>query len=592
MINRTAIERIHVFLQSQSSRTTAGLLDGPWGSGKTHILRIIEESYRKEDALKRCAYVTCYGADSITDIDGQLFASAHPLIAKANIPVIARLISGLPYASGFREVSVADLVEHSKFELIIFDDIERSLIPSAVLLGYINQFVEHSDCKVLCACNVGRLKDETGFHNFREKTFGRTFHLGPVGAADILEVCNQHTVRHGALVPEEVFRELSELYSKLKRPNIRAFRHALEAATEWLDRERPHWIDDTTAVGAWTRYVTAIFLITRSDENARSMIQKELDNPWARILSARENNSDETPFPIADDLAALGITFHSSLTSAALGLEKFGHAEPGLVSNALLELGYIRNSETTEPAWQTAGQYFNRPTEAVNLAIEYGIEKLQSCEPMLWGELKHWIATITALEERGLGRIHIDDVFQLGEQYIDRFCTKPEELEFPWDISDESNLGYSYHRIRDQQLAERFSNLHEYAVRRFVGAELMRVRSVLDDVSTAVEVVAEFERSVVYQYARGSQFFLDIRADEVARKLLAADTLLLHQYLRMVNRLAVSDFNSYAAKEDGQFANELRDELLKLVETVDSNLRRLQIASVAQSVGDRTSPDR
>lgn len=75
----------------------------------------------------------------------------------------------------------SDEEDIKKFKLIIFDDIERSLIDIRELLGYINNFVEHGKCKVIIVGDVDKIQDIGSndnnkiFKSFEEKTIGRTF---------------------------------------------------------------------------------------------------------------------------------------------------------------------------------------------------------------------------------------------------------------------------------------------------------------------------------------------------------------------------------------------------------------------------------
>ena len=71
-------------------------------------------------------------------------------------------------------------------KLIVFDDLERCLIDMKLLLGYINNFVEHGACHVII---VGDETHATGntkakLIDFKEKTIGREFEVMPdMGAA-------------------------------------------------------------------------------------------------------------------------------------------------------------------------------------------------------------------------------------------------------------------------------------------------------------------------------------------------------------------------------------------------------------------------
>ena len=66
-------------------------------------------------------------------------------------------------------------------KLIVFDDLERCLIDMKLLLGYINNFVEHGSCHVILVGDETHACDKTKqiLVEFKEKTIGREFELQP-----------------------------------------------------------------------------------------------------------------------------------------------------------------------------------------------------------------------------------------------------------------------------------------------------------------------------------------------------------------------------------------------------------------------------
>ena len=69
--------------------------------------------------------------------------------------------------------------------ILIFDDVERCKIPLDELYGFINDFVEHSQCKVILISDEDKIDDENTkdskfkYPVFKEKIVGQTFEIKP-----------------------------------------------------------------------------------------------------------------------------------------------------------------------------------------------------------------------------------------------------------------------------------------------------------------------------------------------------------------------------------------------------------------------------
>ena len=65
--------------------------------------------------------------------------------------------------------------------IIIFDDIERCKINIEELFGFINDFVEHSNCKVILVSDENKIKEKesekVSYSTFKEKIVGKTFEI-------------------------------------------------------------------------------------------------------------------------------------------------------------------------------------------------------------------------------------------------------------------------------------------------------------------------------------------------------------------------------------------------------------------------------
>jgi hypothetical protein len=166
----------------------AVLLTGPWGIGKTFL---VKEFLRKqfgddrEHNDKKCIYVSLYGLTSIDEIDAALFQAAYPLLSNKPVQLAGRMgMAIMKSVAKIHSVSLPDLTISEFFKpqaaLYVFDDLERCEMSINKSLGYINEFVEHEGRKVVIIANEQEIKDKEEYARRREKIIGKAFEVQSV----------------------------------------------------------------------------------------------------------------------------------------------------------------------------------------------------------------------------------------------------------------------------------------------------------------------------------------------------------------------------------------------------------------------------
>ena len=230
------------YLNGTSVPDYAVLITGDWGAGKTTFVRDffgggnvfeIKNSFT-EDVEYWVVYASLFGAKSREDMDQRVLQNLHPflhskkadLIPKA-IPLVGSLISiialcnGVPSdvssmspiliekiqeylksgkKNGIKEIENAGMEFSStiidylrkktkklKKVVVVFDDVERADMPVPVLLGYLNEYVEHlhvpcillADRKQWETARKCQLSDSTlhKLSSTQEKVIGKIFQL-------------------------------------------------------------------------------------------------------------------------------------------------------------------------------------------------------------------------------------------------------------------------------------------------------------------------------------------------------------------------------------------------------------------------------
>lgn len=179
----------------------AVLLKGQWGCGKTWFI----EKYRDKLKAKKqkCLYVSLNGITSFTEIGEAFLQQLNPFWASKEMAIARKVLTGFvkgtlkidlnndgkddgTWSFGIPDINVPEYLKITSETILIFDDLERCKIDISNLLGYINNFVEHDDLKVIIVANEDELlkpdinnssKDNssTSYKVIKEKLIGKTF---------------------------------------------------------------------------------------------------------------------------------------------------------------------------------------------------------------------------------------------------------------------------------------------------------------------------------------------------------------------------------------------------------------------------------
>jgi hypothetical protein len=156
---------------------------GPWGVGKTFALRRQIESYNGQGSLKRYAYTSVFGAQSISEVRTSLLAKTRtfPLRehsgngARAKFEseahtkklreVVDHLKEMLPFGGKHLVVALEAIAGSFVVDtLVVLDDIERlgEQLKLADLMGLVSELKEQARCKVILIHNEDEFSPENG----------------------------------------------------------------------------------------------------------------------------------------------------------------------------------------------------------------------------------------------------------------------------------------------------------------------------------------------------------------------------------------------------------------------------------------------
>lgn len=214
------------FYLELSNPQFAVLINGRWGSGKTFFIKNKIQKWNSEPkqekdnstTKKTCflsrknksidekvflkpIYISLYGVSNTKQINDKIKEALNPLLYSKGAKIMKNVLLGAVKTVSHINLDidgngksdgkisfdinslgllkgVNDKIKGNK--LIIFDDLERCKLKISELFGYINEFVEHFNCKVILLSEEIKMEekckeDNDSYKDFKEKLIGQTF---------------------------------------------------------------------------------------------------------------------------------------------------------------------------------------------------------------------------------------------------------------------------------------------------------------------------------------------------------------------------------------------------------------------------------
>ena len=231
----------------------AVMLKGKWGCGKSFFIQNWVELYKKKindgDAVLEPIYVSLYGLKNTSQITSAIDRVLHPFLYSKGVEITKKILkiagkiafkASLDWnKDGNEDVAMDATLDSLSLlssnennadigpKLIVFDDLERCLIDMKLLLGYINNFVEHGACHVIIVGDETHTTDDSKAKllEFKEKTVGREFEIMPNTDSAIDYFINHDAPLTEWLKSKKVF--ILDCFQSTRCDNLRLLRQCL-----------------------------------------------------------------------------------------------------------------------------------------------------------------------------------------------------------------------------------------------------------------------------------------------------------------------------------------------------------------------------
>jgi Cdc6-like AAA superfamily ATPase len=202
-INISAKNLIDYYCAMKVAPEYALLVKGPWGCGKSHLVKDCIKDLEKANKEFKFLYVSLYGINDISDIEAKFFEQLNPILSNKKVMFAGQIAKGVLKGAlkidldgdgkadatasvAVPDINLADYLTDTRNCILVFDDLERCELNLQVILGYMNYFIEKDGYKVVIVADEDKLiaqkdaeDDKYPYTDIKEKLIGKTVQVEP-----------------------------------------------------------------------------------------------------------------------------------------------------------------------------------------------------------------------------------------------------------------------------------------------------------------------------------------------------------------------------------------------------------------------------
>lgn len=416
--NAHIFEFIDDYISLPHPPNAAVLIDGAWGIGKSFAVNAYIAKLRREG--KKVVYVSLYGLTTADDIDTALLTGTYAILHNKYARQGARIGKAALKAISFgADLKFADVLADMKIDLIVFDDIERALMPPTEVLGYINSFVEHDEMRVVIICNEAEVPDRDQYKRIREKVVGTTFQLQmrerPALASFIAKVAQPDA----RAFLEAHADEILAIFQQSETRNLRLLRQTIWAWSRLYPYIEPRFRNRTRGMVSALRLFTALSIELKAGRITCDDLRDRAMKIVAGRLNGKDGEGESTPLSRAQKRYQNLWLNNSVLNDEVLSQVLCEGRHDSEAINASLSLSEYFLTPDEEPAWQTVWHGLERDASDYDRAYATMEQQFIDRAFTKEGEILHVMSLrLWAAEIGHLSRTEADVVAE-GKKYID-----------------------------------------------------------------------------------------------------------------------------------------------------------------------------
>lgn len=416
---------LHRYLARPEAPHFAVMITGPWGIGKSYLVNNFLKSALTPE--KKFIRVSLYGLSSSSDIDAEIFKATYPLLSSKGVKVVGSLFkTALRYVNVNLDASIQDALSGFKPDVLVFDDLERCDMDPNKVLGYINTYVEHDDCKVIIVANEAEITQNAEYRKRREKLIGRTM----VVQSTFDEALESFITKIASERAQEFLMRqrpsISTVYHQAGLDNLRILQQTIWDFEPIIDALTDNQLQNQLG----SDVVVKLFFALSFEMKAGRIEASDLRGRAAAVVSANfqrnRDNQKALPRLAAADARYSELRLYDEVLSDDVLVDALvkGIVDPDGVRVSIQRSSYYVDVGD-EPAWRTVWHWFERSDADFTTAFAEMERQFDAREIVEPGEILHvfglrlWLSDAKIIEKTPAelvkeGKKYIDDLYSLG----------------------------------------------------------------------------------------------------------------------------------------------------------------------------------
>lgn len=414
--NSHIVDYLKYYLTIKHSPYFAVLISGAWGIGKTHLVKAILKDFMGDEPY---SYVSLYGLSSFDEIDAALYQTFYPILASTGAKILGRAGKiAMKYGRVDGAIKMGDFTSPDKSRLYVFDDIERCSIKPSLILGYINELVEHDGCKVVIIANESRLLEIQEYKETREKLIGKTLEVQPEADSALRYFLGQVI----SIDAKKIMEDNSNIISKtFKEASVKNFR--ILQQTIWdFERVIDHLEGNHLKNSAGIKSLLSLFFAISIEAKAGNISLTDISSRPSFFTRAMQQAGDKS---ISQPLDSIQKQFSSTdIYDTILNNQVL----VDILFKGIIHQDQLRDSlnqsthfidKKSEAAWRTVWHALERDESDFNVAYAEMERQFREREILEIGLILHVVGLRLWISDVGILNLTREEVIEEAKIYID-----------------------------------------------------------------------------------------------------------------------------------------------------------------------------
>jgi len=366
------------------------LVKGPWGCGKSHLVKSCIRDLEQRNKKFKFLYVSLYGINDVSDIEAKFFEQLNPILSNKKLMFAGQIAKGILKGAlkldldgdgkvdatanlAVPDINLANYFTDISNCILVFDDLERCELDTGVILGYLNYYIEKDGYKVIIIADEEKLLNQTyntdknnQYVVTKEKLIGKTVEIESdvkqVFDSFIKELFSESISNNTQEFMELNKEKIIQRYNQSNYKNLRSLRKSLLDLKQFIDVFDSEIKENIELLSHFVSLFTALSMEIHSGMIKPSQMSDFMSFS-SQLKSAVEESKGRTKNNFTSIKKKYDINFSDTLIDIKDWIDYFskGYLNQNSIFNALKRTKYFQNKNT--PNWKKLWYFFNLEDE-------------------------------------------------------------------------------------------------------------------------------------------------------------------------------------------------------------------------------------